>query len=159
MPTSEALAESEDANIAPWTVVELWKQYQHTLACPPPARAEKAAALRLEDFPDQLYETWHREFGSRPLKDFKQCFAERGLLLDILQDLCGVNIECMAGPFNQHFRFPLRFSASAGDWIFGMQHNSLHCFETGLRRRWLDFANLLPPPPACGDRCWQCSLT
>ena len=103
MPTSEALAESEDANIAPWTVVELWKQYQHTLACPPPARAEKAAALRLEDFPDQLYETWHREFGSRPLKDFKQCFATRGLLLDILQDLCAVNIECMAGPFNQHF--------------------------------------------------------
>ena len=84
---------------------------------PPPHQhgAEEAAALRLEDLPDHLYETWHREFGSRPIKDFKQCFATRGPLLDILQDLCTVNIECMAGPFNQHFRFPLRFSASADD--------------------------------------------
>ena len=70
-PLERAESAVEDAYIAPWTVVELWKQYQHTLASPPPARAEEAAALRLEDFPDQLYETWLREFGSRPLKDFK----------------------------------------------------------------------------------------
>ena len=58
--------------------------------------------------------------------------------------MCAVNIECMAGPFNQHFRFPLRFSASADDWIYGMQHDSMYCPKTGLRRRWLDFAALLP---------------
>ena len=92
-PLERAASEAEDAFVAPWAVVEVWKQFQNTLAAPPPARAAEAAALRLKDFPDQLYETWPREFGSRPLKDLKQCFATRGLLLDILQDLCAVNIN------------------------------------------------------------------
>ena len=53
-PLERAESEAEDAFVAPWAVVELWKQYQNTLASPPPARAEEAAALQLEDFPDQL---------------------------------------------------------------------------------------------------------
>ena len=71
---------------------------------PPLARAAEAAALRPEDLPDQLYEAWHGEFGSRPLKDFKQRLASRGLLLDIPQDLCAVNIECMVGLFHNVLR-------------------------------------------------------
>ena len=51
-PLERAASEAEDAFVAPWAVVELWKQFQNTLAAPPPARAAEAAALRLEDFPD-----------------------------------------------------------------------------------------------------------
>ena len=64
--------------------------------------------------------------------------------MDILQDLCNVTIECMAGPFNQHFRLPVRFSAAADDWIFGLHHDSLHNPQTGAPRRWIDFAAFLP---------------
>ena len=64
--------------------------------------------------------------------------------MDILQDLCNVMIECMAGPFNQHFRLPVRFSAAAEDWIFGLYHDSLHNPQTGAPRRWIYFAAFLP---------------
>jgi hypothetical protein len=117
--------------MAIWTVVEMWAQFEHTVSTPAPSRP--GAPLQLEDFPTELYHAWHREFGSRPLDDFRQCFATRGLLLDILQDLCEVNFECMAGPFNQHFRMPVRFSACAEDWVFGMHHDSLHDPLTGCR--------------------------
>ena len=51
----EAEAASADAYIAPWTVVELHKQFQHTLANPPQAHVEEVAALSEADFPAQLY--------------------------------------------------------------------------------------------------------
>ena len=126
-----------------WTVVEMWRQFEATMSAP--TRVSGHAPLPLDSFPDELHKAWQREFGSRPLDDFRQCFATRGLLLDILQDLCDVNFECMAGPFNQHFRFPVRFSACKEDWVFGMHHDSLHDPNTGSRRRWHDFINLLPP--------------
>ena len=121
----------------------MWLQYDKTMAAA--ASGGPQTPLPLEDFPAELHRAWHREFGDRSLDDFRQCFATRGLLLDILQDLCEVNFECMAGPFNQHFRMPVRFSARAEDWVFGMHHDSLHDPNTGQRRRWHDFIQLLPP--------------
>ncbi len=40
---------------------------------------------------------------------------------------------------------PVRFSAYADDWVFGMHHDSLYDPLTGCRRRWHDFMHLLTP--------------
>ena len=50
----------------------------------------------------------------------------------------------MAGPFNQHHRLPVRFSASDRDWMFGMKHDSLICPTTNQPRCWLEFLQLVP---------------
>ena len=142
-PPDGSAPDTPVAHVAIWTVVEMWLQFDQTMA--PTSGRPHRAPLPLEAFPAELHKAWLREFGDRPLDAFRQCFATRGLLLDILHDLCEVNIECMAGPFNQHFRLPVRFSANAEDWVFGMHHDSLHDPATGLRRRWHDFMRLLPP--------------
>ena len=118
-------------------VTALWTQFSATLRRPPPAHAPAAERLAPADFPRLLHQTWTREFGSRNPNDFRQCFATRGLLLEILRLQLGVTVELMAGPFNQDPDMPLRFSASAEDWIFGFKHDSLHHPGTGRPRRWI----------------------
>ena len=135
---------SPNGYMAPWTVVELWRLFKHSIAHPPPEHAVKAATLTEAHFPAQLYAAWHREFGARPLDEFRQCFATRGLLMDILQDHCGVSVECMADPFNQHHRLPVRFSASDRDWMFGMKHDSLDLPRHQPAPLLLEFLQLLP---------------